>query len=89
MKAISQKARATNPKAKLGKFPKRKKPTSKPTMAVAVKKVPLTLKPFKTFLSFIIALIRSKTATRLTILAKSIAMLAESIAVHLCFSVFS
>ena len=61
----------TNPNAKLMGFPKRTYTISKPKIAIKVKKEPLTLKPFKTFLSIIIALIKRRTAIRLIILAKS------------------
>jgi hypothetical protein len=60
-------------------FPKRTYTISKPKIATKVKKEPLTLKPFKTFLSIIIALIKRRTAIRLTILAKSETILTESI----------
>jgi hypothetical protein len=79
IKAISQKTRLINPNEKLMRFPKRTYAISKPKIATKVKREPLTLRPFKTFLSFIIALIKRRTAIRLTILAKSKTMLTESI----------
>jgi len=69
----------TNPNAKLMGFPKRTYTISKLKIATKVKKEPLTLKPFKNFLSFIIALIKRRTAIRLIILAKSKTILTESI----------
>ena len=54
--AMNQKTRLTNPSAKLMELPIRKNPISKPKIATKVKKVPLTLKPCKTFLSFIMVL---------------------------------
>ena len=64
MKVIIQKMSVNNPNVKLTKFPIRKKPTSKPLIAIIVRSDPLTLKPFKKFLSFIIDFVRNKTATR-------------------------
>jgi hypothetical protein len=51
--------------------------------------VPLTLKPLKTFLSFIMALIRRRTAIRLTMLAKSETTVTESIFVKLAVYAFN
>ena len=88
MKAKNQKTRLTNPNPTLIVFPKRTYAISKPRIAIKVKKEPVMLKPFKTFLSFMIALIRRRTAIRLTMFAKSKTMLAESIFVEFSLSSF-
>ena len=85
MNTRNQKTSWTNPNATLTRLLRRVHIISKPIPAIKIKKVPGTLKPFRTFLSFIIALIRRRTAIRLTMLAKSATTVTESISVKLAF----